>query len=165
MPGIGAGETLKIVWPSSTQTASGPDEHSCEPLAIFAMLFLAKLADAAMGRAHGERSYPWPSVGIAALEREIDELSHVEEALIEAAIARGENVRRSQSALPQAVLGVRIVERISRSHKSPAPEPRPGRSHSAGVFQSRRNQQPPSAGHCEAGSVSIMRLTSRHRHH
>jgi hypothetical protein len=51
---------------------------------------------------------------IAALEREIEELSHVEEALVDAAIARGEPVHRSASALPQAVLGVRIVERVSR---------------------------------------------------
>ena len=52
---------------------------------------------------------------IAALEREIDELSHVEEAHIEAAIARGEAAHRSPSALPQAVLGVRIAERSSRA--------------------------------------------------
>jgi hypothetical protein len=52
---------------------------------------------------------------IAALEREIDELSHVEEALIEAAIARGETVNRSPSARPQAVLGVRIAERGARA--------------------------------------------------
>ena len=52
---------------------------------------------------------------IAALEREIDELSHVEEALIEAAIARGETVNRLPSELPQAVLGVRIAERGSRA--------------------------------------------------
>ena len=45
----------------------------------------------------------------AGLEREIEELSHIEEALVEAAIARGEPVHRSASALPQAVLGVRIV--------------------------------------------------------
>ena len=52
---------------------------------------------------------------IAALEREIEELSNVEEALIDAAVARGETVHRSPSALPQAVLGVRIAERGSRA--------------------------------------------------
>ena len=41
-------EELKIVWPGAKQTASGPDERSCEPLAMFAMLFPEKLADAAM---------------------------------------------------------------------------------------------------------------------
>ena len=45
----------------------------------------------------------------------IEELSHLEEALVEAAIARGEAVHRSASPLPQAVLGVRIAERASRA--------------------------------------------------
>jgi hypothetical protein len=49
---------------------------------------------------------------IAALEREIEELSHTEETLVEAAIARGDP---SASAPPQAVLGVRIAERGSRA--------------------------------------------------
>ena len=52
---------------------------------------------------------------IAALEREIEELSRVEETLVEAAISRGKSVARSASALPQAVLGVRIVERAARA--------------------------------------------------
>ena len=51
---------------------------------------------------------------IAALEREIEELSHVEEALVEAAIARGEPVARSASALPQAVLQVKVVRQERR---------------------------------------------------
>ena len=117
--GIGAGEELKIVWPGAKQTASGPDERSCEPLAMFAMLFPEKLADAAMAEVERMANDPVPRserpARIAALEREIDELSHVEEALIEAAIARGETVHRSASALPQAVLGVRIAERGSRA--------------------------------------------------
>ena len=45
------------------------------------------------------------------------QLSHVEEALIDAAIARGETVYRSPTALPQAVLGLRIAERSSRAHE------------------------------------------------
>jgi hypothetical protein len=117
--GIGAGEELKIVWPGAKQTASGPDERSCEPLAMFAMLFPEKLADAAMAEAERMANDPVPRserpARIAALEREIDELSHVEEALIDAAVARGETVHRSPSALPQAVLGVRIAERGSRA--------------------------------------------------
>ena len=86
---------------------------------MFAMLFPEKLADAAMAQAERMANDPVPSserpARIAALEREIDGLSHVEEALIEAAISRGETVHRSASALPQAVLGVRIVERASRA--------------------------------------------------
>jgi hypothetical protein len=42
-------------------------------------------------------------------------LSNVEEALIEAALGRGETIHRSPSALRQAVLGVRIAERGSRA--------------------------------------------------
>ena len=40
------------------------------------------------------------SAGIAALEREIDELSRVQEALVEATIARGEPINESAAALP-----------------------------------------------------------------
>src|SRR4051812_25691247 len=82
-------------------------------LAMFAILFPEKRADAAM--AEVERMADDPILiaqrpaRIATLEREIDELSHVEEALIEAAVARA--IHRSASALPQAVLGVRIAER------------------------------------------------------
>jgi hypothetical protein len=117
--GTGAGEELKIVWPGAKQTPSGPDDRSCEPLAMFAMLFPEKLADAAIAEVERMANDPVPSserpARIAALEREIDELSHVEEALIETAIARGETVHRSPTALPQAVLGVRIAERGSRA--------------------------------------------------
>jgi hypothetical protein len=55
-----------------------------------------------------------PTANRGGTTHEIEELSNVEEALIEAAIARGETVHRSPSALPQAVLGVRIAERVSR---------------------------------------------------
>jgi hypothetical protein len=47
---------------------------------------------------------------IAALEREISQLAYVEEVLVSAAIAEGMDVERSPSALPQAVLQVRIAE-------------------------------------------------------
>jgi hypothetical protein len=52
---------------------------------------------------------------IAALERELDPLYRVEEALVAAAIAAGEPVHRSPSAPPAAVLGVRIVDKVSRA--------------------------------------------------
>ena len=55
---------------------------------------------------------------IAALERELDELQSVEEALIAAALATGEPVHRSPSApsAPSAaVLDVRIADRVSRA--------------------------------------------------
>jgi hypothetical protein len=52
---------------------------------------------------------------IAALTDEIDQLAYVEEALVAVAIADGEDVQRSPSAPPQAVLGVRVVEARSRA--------------------------------------------------
>jgi hypothetical protein len=52
---------------------------------------------------------------VAALERELDELHRVEEALVAAALATGEPVHRSPSAPPAAVLGVRVADRASRA--------------------------------------------------
>ena len=52
---------------------------------------------------------------VAALERELDELHRVEEALVAAAIAAGQPVQRSPSAPPAAVLGVRATEKVSRA--------------------------------------------------
>jgi hypothetical protein len=52
---------------------------------------------------------------VAALERELDDLHRVEEALLVAAIAAGQPVHRSPSAPPAAVLGVRVADRISRA--------------------------------------------------
>jgi hypothetical protein len=58
--GIGAGEELKIVWPGAKQTASGPDERSCEPLAMFALLFPKQLADAVMAQTERMANDPAP---------------------------------------------------------------------------------------------------------
>jgi hypothetical protein len=52
---------------------------------------------------------------IAALERELDELHRVEEAVVAAAIAAGEPLERSPSAPPAAVLGVRVADKVSRA--------------------------------------------------
>ena len=52
---------------------------------------------------------------IAALERELDELHRVEEALVAVAIAAGQPVHRLPSAPPAAVLGVRVTDGISRA--------------------------------------------------
>jgi hypothetical protein len=76
---------------------------------MFAMLFPEKLADAAMAQAEHMANDPVPR--ITALESEIDEMSYVEKALVEAAIARGETVHGLATALLQAVLGVRIAVR------------------------------------------------------
>jgi hypothetical protein len=52
---------------------------------------------------------------MAALTDEIEQLSYVEEALVAAAIADGEDVQRSRAAPPQAVLGVRVAETVKSS--------------------------------------------------
>jgi hypothetical protein len=52
---------------------------------------------------------------IAALEAELAELAYIEEVLVAAAIANGEDVQRSPSAPPQAVLGIRVVEAVKSS--------------------------------------------------
>jgi hypothetical protein len=99
---------------------------------MFAMLFPEKLADAAMAEVERMANDPVPHskrpARIAALEREIDELSHVEEALIEAAIARGEAVHRSPSAPPQA-----CSASGSRSVACAPHNPPPGRTHARAV--------------------------------
>ena len=52
---------------------------------------------------------------IAALDRELEELHHIEEALVATAIAAGQPVHRSPSAPPAAVLGVRMADKVSRA--------------------------------------------------
>jgi hypothetical protein len=69
---------------------------------------------------------------IGTLEREIEELSHIEVALVEAAIARCEPVHRFASALPQAVLSVRVSERVERAPPEEAPQRRSIRWYSLG---------------------------------
>jgi hypothetical protein len=72
--GIGAGEQLKIIWPGAKQTMAGPDERSCDPLAMFAVLFPDKLADTVMAEVGRMTNDPVPlaerPARIAALERE-----------------------------------------------------------------------------------------------
>ena len=51
---------------------------------------------------------------IAALERELDELHRVEEALVVAALAAGSSATLP-SAPPAAVLGVKIADKASRA--------------------------------------------------
>jgi hypothetical protein len=48
---------------------------------------------------------------IAALEKEVEGLRYIEEALLTAATAQGEVVTRSTDAPPWCVLGVKIVEK------------------------------------------------------
>ena len=63
---------------------------------------IERMADTPLPRAERKRR-------IAALAAEVMSLHYVEEALVAAAIAIGEDVQRSPSASPQAVLGVRVA--------------------------------------------------------
>jgi hypothetical protein len=119
--GIGVGERLSIVWPGA-QSSSGSgyiSEHTCDPLALLAVLFPDRMLSLVMAEVERMANDPLP-VGqraprIAALERELDKLHRVEEALVADAIAAGQPVHRSPSAPPAAVLGVRVADRASRA--------------------------------------------------
>jgi len=67
------------------------------------------------GRANDPLPVAHRAPRIAALERELDDLHRVEEALVAAAIAAGQPVHRSPSAPPPAVLGVRVADKVSRA--------------------------------------------------
>lgn len=90
-----------------------------DPLALMAFLFPAEMEKRLLLQIERETSGTMPlkdrAASIARLEREVEQLAYAEEALIAAALANGEDVQRSPSAPPQAVLGVRIVETVKSS--------------------------------------------------
>jgi len=94
-------------------------EHTCDLLALVAALFPDRMLALVMGEVERMANDPLPvdqrPPRIAALKRELDELHRVEEALIAAAIAAGHSVHRSPSVPPEAVLGVRVADRVSRA--------------------------------------------------
>jgi len=94
-------------------------EHTCDPLSLLAALFPDRMLSLVMAEVERMADDPLPvakrAPRIAALERELDELHRVEEALVAAAVATGQLVHRSPSAPPAAVLGVRVAERVSRA--------------------------------------------------
>lgn len=113
--GIRRGEGLKVQWPGQRDTS----DRNFDVLALAALIAPEKLVDAIMAKVDEIANYPIPvaqrPARIAVLEAELEALSYTEEALIAAALERGESVRRSPSALPQAVLGVRVVQREARA--------------------------------------------------
>jgi chromosome segregation ATPase len=119
--GICKGERLKIVWPGADFDTRGPREDSAKVLPMMALLFPDRMTAALISDVERMANDPLPQAErkkrIAALEREIEQLAYVEEAMVAAAIARGEDVQRSPSAPPQAVLGVKVVEarRVTRA--------------------------------------------------
>jgi len=94
-------------------------EHSCDPLALLAALLPDRMLSLVMAEVERMANDPLPvaerAPRIAALERELDELHRVEEALVAVAIAAGQPVHRSPSAPPSAVLGVTVAKRVSRA--------------------------------------------------
>jgi hypothetical protein len=104
--GIEKGQKLQVTWPDGA-------------LAVFAQLFPEKVQEVVLAKIDALANDPLPikerHARIAKLEREIDELAYLEEALVAAAIADGEDVQRSRAAPPQAVLGVRVAETVKSS--------------------------------------------------
>ena len=112
--GVGSGERLKVIWPGAGWDSSGPREYRADVLPLIAMLYGDAMVAALMREVERMADGPLPRAErnrrITALEAELAELAYVEEALIAAVIASGEDVHRSPDAPPAAVLGVRIVE-------------------------------------------------------
>jgi hypothetical protein len=117
--GVGVGERLSIVWPGAQTPSVYYAEHSCDPLALLVALFPDRMLSLVLTEVERMANDPVPlaqrPARIAALERELDELTYVEEALVAAAIAANQPVHRSPSAPPAAVLGVRVADRVSRA--------------------------------------------------
>jgi hypothetical protein len=112
--GVGSGERLRVVWPGGGWDGSGPREHRADPLSLIALLHPDEMVTALLAEIERMADTPLPHAErkkrIAALQAELAELAYVEEMLVAAALANGEDVQRSALAPPAAVLGVRIVE-------------------------------------------------------
>jgi hypothetical protein len=117
--GFGKGERLKVIWLGAGWDTRGPREDRAEVLPLMALLFPAEMTAALMREVERMTSGATPvgqrAARIAALEAELAELAYLEEVLVAAAIANGEDVQRSPNALPQAVLGVKVVEATKSS--------------------------------------------------
>jgi len=112
--GVGKAERLKIVWPGAGFDTRGPCEDRADILPMMALLFPDAMVAALMRDVERMANDPVPvkerAARIAALTDEIEQLRYLEEALVATAIADGEDVQRSPSAPPQAVLGMRLVQ-------------------------------------------------------
>jgi len=116
---VGAGERLSIVSPGAQMGTQYISEHTCDPPSLVAALFPDRMLALVMGEVERMANDPLPVLErprrVAALERELNELHRVEEALVAAAIAVSQPVHRSPSAPPVAVLGVRVADKVSRT--------------------------------------------------
>jgi len=92
---------------------------TCDPPALLAALFPDRMLSLVMGEVERMANDPLPvaqrAPRVAALARELDELSRVEELLVAEVIAAGGLVHRSPSVPPAAVRGVRVADRASRA--------------------------------------------------
>jgi hypothetical protein len=117
--GIDEGEKFKVIWPGAGFDSRGPREDRADVLPLMALLCPDAMTAALMREVERMTNDPVPQAErkkrIAALEQEIEQLAYVEEALVAAAIAEGEDVHRSPSAPPQAVLQVRVAEATKSS--------------------------------------------------
>jgi hypothetical protein len=100
--GIGEDEELEVIWPTNVLTA-------------FALLLPEKIEEVILAEVDAAANDLIPikerPARIAELEEEIERLAYLEEALV---VASG--AERSRSASPQAVLGVRVVDkRVARA--------------------------------------------------
>jgi hypothetical protein len=111
--GVGVGERLSIVFPGAQTGTQYISEHTCDPLSLVAALFPDRMLALVMGEVERMANDPLPMAQraprVAALERALDKLHRVEEALVAAAIAAGQPVHRSPLAPPTAVLGVVVA--------------------------------------------------------
>jgi hypothetical protein len=119
--GIGDGERLKVIWPGAGFDTRGPREDRADVLPLMALLHGEAMVAALMREVECVSNTPLPRLErekrIAELQAELGKLRFIEEPLVSAAIARGEDVQHSASAPPEAVLQVRVVEakRASRA--------------------------------------------------
>ena len=117
--GVGVGERLSIVWPGAQSSSGYISEHTCDPLALLAALFPDRMLALVMGEVERMANDPLPvaqrAPRIAALERELDDLHRVEEALVAAAIAAGSARPPLAVCAARAVLGVRVADKVSRA--------------------------------------------------
>jgi hypothetical protein len=117
--GLGKNERLKVIWPGGFFNNAGPREDKADVLALMMFLHPEEFVARLLRQIEHETSNVIPikqrSARIAEIEAEIEQLSYVEEALLDIAIADGKDVQRSPNALPQAVLQVRVAEAAKAS--------------------------------------------------
>jgi hypothetical protein len=117
--GVGNSERLRVIWPGAGWDTRGPREDRAEVLPMMASLFPDAMVATLMREVGRMANDPMPQAErkkrIAELEHEIEQLAYVEETLVAAAVAAGEDVQRSPSAPPKAVLQVRVAEATKSS--------------------------------------------------